>query len=83
MAQWKRIQQGTMRFRVPFVASFSGLRTQRCRELWCSSQKQLGSGVAVAGGGGPAAAAPTCHLAWDPHKPNGAAMKKQQQKMKK
>ena len=26
----------------------SGLRIQRCRELWCRSQRRLGSGVAVA-----------------------------------
>ena len=26
----------------------SGLRTQRCRELWCTLQVRLGSGVAMA-----------------------------------
>ena len=26
----------------------SGLRTQHCHELWCRSQTQLGSGIAVA-----------------------------------
>ena len=29
-------------------ASLSGLRIWRCCELWCRSQAQLGSGVAVA-----------------------------------
>ena len=42
---------------VPFVAQWltnptsallSGLRIQRCRELWCGLQTQLGSRVAVA-----------------------------------
>ena len=29
-------------------ALLSGLRIRHCRELWCRSQRQLGSGVAVA-----------------------------------
>ena len=29
-------------------ASLSGLRIRRCREPWCRSQMQLGSGIAVA-----------------------------------
>ena len=29
-------------------ASLSGLRTRRCRDLWCGSQSRLRSGVAVA-----------------------------------
>ena len=37
-----------MRFRVQSLASLSGLRIQHCRELWCRSQMQLGSGTAVA-----------------------------------
>jgi len=46
MAQWKRIQLGTMRFQVPSLASISGLRIQR--ELWCRPQTWLRSCVAVA-----------------------------------
>ena len=30
------------------LALLSGLRVQRCHELWSTSQMQLGSGVAVA-----------------------------------
>ena len=48
MAQWKRIQLGIMRLQVRSLASLSGLRTWRCRELWYRLQTQLGSGVAVA-----------------------------------
>ena len=48
VAQWKRIQLGTMRLRVQSLALLSGLRIQRCRELWCRSQMQLRSVVAVA-----------------------------------
>ena len=48
MMQWKRIQQGTMRFQVPPLASLSGLKIWHCCELWCSSQMWLGSCVAVA-----------------------------------
>jgi len=44
----KRIRLGTMRFWVRSLASLSGLRIQRCGDLWCSLQTQLGSGVAVA-----------------------------------
>ena len=48
MAQWKQIRLGTMRLQVQSLASLSGLRIQRCRELWCRQQTWLGSGVAVA-----------------------------------
>ena len=37
-----------MRTRVRSLALFSGLTIQRCCELWCRSQVQLGSCVAVA-----------------------------------
>ena len=47
MAQRKRILLGTKRFRVQSLASLSGLRIQRCRELWCRSQMQLRSGIAM------------------------------------
>ena len=48
MAQWKRIRLGTMRLGVLSLALLSGLSIQHCHELWCMSQAQLGSGVAVA-----------------------------------
>ena len=47
MPQRKRTRLGTMRLRVRFLASLSGLGIQHCHELWCRSQTQLGSGVAV------------------------------------
>ena len=48
MVQGKQIQLGTMRLRVRSLASLSGLRIWRRRELWCRSQTQPGSGIAVA-----------------------------------
>ena len=48
MAQWKWIWLGTKRLRVQSLASLSGLRIRCCCELWCRSQTQLGSGIAVA-----------------------------------
>jgi len=47
-AQWKEIQLGTMRLQVQTLASLIASRIRRCRELWCRSQMQLGSRVAVA-----------------------------------
>ena len=47
MAQWKQIQLGTMKLRVRSLALLSGSRIRCCRELWCRSQTQLGSVVAV------------------------------------
>ena len=44
----KQIRLGTMRLQVRSLASLSGLRIQRCHELWCKSQMQLRSVVAVA-----------------------------------
>ena len=43
-----RTQLVSMRMQVLLLASLSGLRIRRCHELWCRSQMQLGSGVAVA-----------------------------------
>ena len=48
VVQWKGIRLVSMRMWVSSPASLSGLRIQRCPELWCRSQTQLGSGVAVA-----------------------------------
>ena len=47
VAQRKRIQLGTMRLWVRFLASLRGLRIQHCLELWCKSQMWLRSGVAM------------------------------------
>ena len=35
VAQWKRIQPGTMRLQVQSLTSLSGLRIWPCCELWC------------------------------------------------
>ena len=48
MVQWKGIRLEIIRLQVQSLASLNGLRTQNCRDLWCSSQTQLGSGIAVA-----------------------------------
>ena len=48
MVQRKQIRLGAMRLQVRSLASLSGLRIQHCCELWCRSQMQLGSDVAVA-----------------------------------
>ena len=37
-----------MSFQIQCLALLSGLMIRCCRELWCSLQMQLGSGVAVA-----------------------------------
>ena len=52
MAQWKQIQLGTMRLKVRSLASLSGLKIQRCLELWYRMKMQLRSGVAVVQAGG-------------------------------
>ena len=48
VVQQKQIQLGTMRLRVRSLVSISGLRIRHYHELWCRSQTQLRSGVAVA-----------------------------------
>ena len=48
VVQQKRIRLGTIRLQVRSLASLSGLGIKRCHELWCRSQTQLESGVAVA-----------------------------------
>ena len=48
VAQWKRIWLASMRTQVRSPALLSQLRIRRCRELWCRSQTQLQSGVAMA-----------------------------------
>ena len=48
VAQRKRVPLGTVKLQVQSLALLRGLRIQRCCELWCRSQMQLGSGVPVA-----------------------------------
>ena len=48
VAQRKWIQLGTVRLRVPSLASLSGLSIWRCHELRCRSQTQIRSGGSVA-----------------------------------
>ena len=48
VVQQKRIRLGPMRLQVRSLALLSGLTTRRCSELWCWSQMQHGSGIAVA-----------------------------------
>ena len=48
MAQWKQMLLGIMRLWVLYLASLSGSGIWRCQELWCRSQTQLKSDVAVA-----------------------------------
>ena len=60
----------------------SGLRIQRCHGLWCRSQTQLGSCVAVAvvsAGGFSSDSTPAWEL---PHATNAALKKQQQQQQK-
>ena len=48
MVQWLMNPRGTMRLRVQSLSLLSGLTIRNCHELWCRSQTQLGSRVAVA-----------------------------------
>ena len=48
MAQRKWIRLESMKMRAQSLVLLSGLRIPCCRELWCRSQTQLGSQVAVA-----------------------------------
>ena len=71
-----------MRIPVQSLASLSGLRIRRCLELWCKSQTQLRSGVAVA-----VVAASSCISDLTPSLPGnfhalGAALNRQKTKRK-
>ena len=63
MVQRKRIQLGTMRWRVQSLALLSGLRLWHCHELWC----------------GPSAVALIGPLPWEPPYAAGAALKSKRQ----
>ena len=43
VVQKKRIRLVSMRMQVQSLASLKGSGIQRCRELWCRSQRWLGS----------------------------------------
>ena len=47
-AQWEQTRVVSERTQVRSLVSLSRLRIRHCCELWCRSQTQLGSGVAVA-----------------------------------
>ena len=71
-----------MRLRVRSLASLSGSRIRRYRELWCGLQTRLGSHIAVAvvQAGGYSS---DSTLAWEPPYALGAALKSKKQKEKK
>ena len=48
MALQQQTRLVSMRIQVPSMASLRELRIWHCHELWCRSQTQLGSCVAVA-----------------------------------
>ena len=48
VVKWKQIQLVSMRMRVRSLALLSGLGIWHCHEVWCRSQMQLRSCVAVA-----------------------------------
>ena len=78
---------GTMRLQVRSLASFSGLRIWRYRELWCRSQMQFGSYVAVAvvkagsyvSDWTPSLGTSICH-GWSPKKPKTKKKKKRKER---
>ena len=69
-----RTQLVSMRIQVRSLASLSGLRVQRCCELWCRSQTRLGSRAAVALYR-PVGAAPIQPRAWELPYAAGAELK--------
>ena len=62
--QYKQIQLVSMRMWVRSLASLNGWRIQHCHKLWCKSQTQLGSCIAVVVAR-LAATAPIGPLAWE------------------
>ena len=81
-AQGKLIWLVTTRLHVRSLASLSGLRICRCHELWCRSQTQLKSCVAMAvaqASGCSSNSTPTSELSYAA----GAALKSKSKKKKK
>ena len=95
LAQWLTNPTRNHEVWVRSLALLSGLRIQRCHELWCRSQTWLGSRVAVALAAllwlwlwhRPVATAAIQPLAWEPPYATSAALEKikqqQQQKLSK
>ena len=81
VVQWKRIQLVSLRMWIRSLASISGLRIQRCSELWCRSKMRLGSGIVLLWHR-PAAAAPIQSLAWEfPHVASAALKSKEKKEL--
>ena len=80
LSSW-RTQLVSIKMRVGSLALLSGLRIQRCHELWCRSQISLGSHVDVAMVS-PAATAPIQSLDWELPYAKGKALKRQKIKIK-
>ena len=78
LAQQKRIQLVTMRLQVQYLTLLSGLRIQRCHDLWCRSQTLLRFYVVV--WHRLAATAPIQPLAWKPPLCRGYGPKKKKKK---
>ena len=80
MAQRKRIRLICLKMQVRSLAWLSGLRIRLCRELWCRSQTQLGSTVAMA-----VVEAGSCSSGWmpslEPPYATSAALKKKQKQL--
>ena len=73
MAQWVKNPTSIHEDGAQFLASLSGLRIWRWRELWCRSQTWLGSNVAVAVVWDGSCSSDS---AWDPPHAMGEALKK-------
>ena len=79
VAQWKRTQLGTMRLQVRSLASLSGLRIQRCRELCVGCRHGLFL-LWLWLWRRPAAVAPGRPLAWELPYATGVALKEKTKK---
>ena len=75
MVQQKKILLRTMRLQVQSLVLLSGLRIQRCHELWCRSQTQLGSGALLWLWHRLAAVALIISIGWEPPYASGVALR--------
>ena len=69
-----------MKKQVQSLASLSGLRIQRCRELWCRLQTSGSDPELLWFWRRPAPTAPIRPLAWEPSYATGVALKRQKDK---
>ena len=85
VAQWLMNQLGSMRRQVQSLTLLSGLGIWCCGKLWCRSQTQLGSRIAVLLWlwCRLAAAAPIWPLAWEPSYATSLALKRKKTKKQK